>query len=176
MKITRTCCQGCGADLRIDESIRFATCNYCGANLEIIHDETTTHSKLLEEIGRKTDKISRKVEILELESDIDQIDRAWEQYREKVSTRDEQGRLIDPENGSIIAGCLLGFFFGVVFVVWSFAESNPLIALPGLFAFVASTFLMKRARGQAEAYRIQRFKYQTAKKSLLQKLEQARQL
>lgn len=47
MKITKVCCQGCGADLEVDEEIRFVNCNYCGAKLEVVHDATTTHTRLL---------------------------------------------------------------------------------------------------------------------------------
>ncbi len=175
MKITRTCCQGCGADLRIDESIRFATCNYCGANLEIIHDETTTHSKLLEEMGWKTDKIARKVDVLELESDLGQMDRAWEEYREKVSTRDEQGRLIEPEKSVAMFSALVAVLAGVGFVIWSFVESNLLIALPGLVSIPMGWLGIKQARRKAEDYRVQRYRYQTARKSLLHRLESKRQ-
>lgn len=46
MNVKKLCCQGCGSDLVVDEGIRFVTCNYCGARLEIVHDATTTHSRL----------------------------------------------------------------------------------------------------------------------------------
>ena len=36
MKTRRVCCQGCGANLEVDETIRFVTCNYCDARLEVV--------------------------------------------------------------------------------------------------------------------------------------------
>ena len=54
MNVKKLCCQGCGSDLVVDEGIRFVTCNYCGARLEIVHDATTTHSRLLDKIEKRT--------------------------------------------------------------------------------------------------------------------------
>ena len=55
MKVTKACCQGCGADLQIDETIRFVTCNYCNARLEVVHDTTVTHTRQLDKIEKTTD-------------------------------------------------------------------------------------------------------------------------
>ena len=58
MNVKKLCCQGCGSDLVVDEGIRFVTCNYCGARLEIVHDATTTHSRLLDKIEKRTGEMA----------------------------------------------------------------------------------------------------------------------
>ena len=68
MKITKVCCQGCGADLPVDESIRFGTCNYCHARLEIVHDPTVTHTRLLEDIALNTGRSADRLHVLELQT------------------------------------------------------------------------------------------------------------
>ncbi len=78
MKITKVCCQGCGADLQIDETIRFATCNYCHARLEIVHDPMVTHTRLLEDIERNTEEIADNLRIVELQNELERLDRDWE--------------------------------------------------------------------------------------------------
>jgi hypothetical protein len=44
MTVTKVCCQSCGADLQIDESIRYVTCNYCNSVLEVVHGASVTHT------------------------------------------------------------------------------------------------------------------------------------
>lgn len=64
MKVTRVCCQGCGADLQVDETIRFVTCNYCGAKLEVVHGESVTHTKQLDRIERTTDLLASNLKVI----------------------------------------------------------------------------------------------------------------
>src|SRR6478736_7918389 len=96
MKITKVCCQSCGADLQIDETIRYVTCNYCNAQLEVIHDATVTHTKQLERLERTTDQLANKLQVLELQNDLEQLDSEWEKFREATLTRDDNGQLREP--------------------------------------------------------------------------------
>jgi hypothetical protein len=174
MKVTKVCCQGCGADLQIDETIRYVTCNYCHARLEIVHDTTVTHSRQLDRIERTTDHLAGKLKILELQNDIEHLDREWEKFREAALDRDQNGQLCEPSAaGGIFAGIFgigLGF---VVFIVCVFnSEVGLSLACIPVFAF--AIWLMRNSRKKAEAYQNQRLRYSTARKSLLNRLERAK--
>ena len=75
MNVRKLCCQGCGADLEVDDSIRFVNCNYCGARLEIVRDASTTHSRLLDKIERRTGEMAGELKIIRLQNDLEQLDR-----------------------------------------------------------------------------------------------------
>ena len=108
MKVTKVCCQGCGADLEIDESIRFVTCNYCGARLEVVHDATVTHTKQLANIERATERMASDIRVIELQNDLERLDREWNSQRNGLLVRGENGSLSEPSPvGSIVGGVVM---------------------------------------------------------------------
>lgn len=174
MKITKVCCQGCGADLQIDESIRYVTCNYCAARLEIVHDPTVTHSRQLDKIERTTDQLASKLKVLELQNDLEHLDREWEKFRIAVSDRDQNGQIHEPSSGVPILVGLFGIVMAVVWIVVSFSNNASPAALVGLAIIGFSIWLMRTGGEKAEQYRVQQYRYATARKSLLHRLERAR--
>ena len=174
MKITKVCCQGCGADLQIDETIRYVTCNYCNARLEIVHDQTVTHSRQLDKIQHTTDQLAGTLKVLELQNDIEHLDREWEKFRNTVLTRNENGQISEPSDvGSIVAG-IVGLVVGILWIVVCTTNGMSPFALAGVLFIGIAIFGMKRGCDKAELYRVQSYRYSTARKSLLQRLEQAR--
>ncbi len=173
MKVTKVCCQGCGANLKVDESIRYVTCNYCDARLEVIHDETVTHTKRLEKIEETTSQLSKKLRVIELQNTIEHVDREWEKFRQSVSSRSEDGQLIEPNAGVAVAGGVIGFVLAIVGIAMSFQASSPLLAVFIALVFIVIIFAMRHGYRRAEAFQLQKYRYQTARKSLLQKLDQA---
>ncbi|BCX50007.1 hypothetical protein HAHE_39150 [Haloferula helveola] len=108
MKVTKVCCQSCGADLDVDESIRLVTCNFCGARLEIVHDETTTHSRLLQELGEKTDRMAGEIKVLRLQNELEQLEREWQSAREGLMITGKNGnRSVPSVAGSLFAGGMM---------------------------------------------------------------------
>ena len=174
MKITKVCCQGCGADLDIDETIRFVTCNYCHSRLEVIHDETITHTKRLEQVERKTDDMAKQLNVIQLQNDIEHLDREWGKFRESALSRDDQGNFQEPSTAVAIIGGVVGIIAGIVFIILSIANASPIIAFPSLAFIGLAIFGMARGRMKAEEYRIQRYRYETARKSIFHRLEAAR--
>ena len=69
MTITGACCQGCGADLEVDESIRYVTCHACHARLEVVHDTSVTHTRQLADITHNTGEMAGKIQLLELQNE-----------------------------------------------------------------------------------------------------------
>ncbi len=130
MKITRVCCQGCGADLEVDDSIRYVTCNYCHARLEVVHDTSVTHTRQLADIARATGEMADRIKLLELQSDLERLDREWAIRREPLLIREKDGQLSEP---SSVASMIGGIFVIVVGIIWMvFALSS---GAPGFFPF-----------------------------------------
>jgi len=174
MKVTKVCCQGCGADLQIDETIRYVTCNYCNARLEIVHDTTVTHSRQLDKIERTTDDLAVKLKVLELQNDIERLDREWEKFREAVLPRDQQGQLREPTVGTEVLAGISVCCVGLVLLIATVANGEFGWAFMCLPVFAIGVWIMKNGGGKAEDYQTQRYRYSTARKSLLQRLDQAR--
>ncbi|MEO5916901.1 MAG: hypothetical protein ABIS50_21920 [Luteolibacter sp.] len=174
MKVTKVCCQGCGADLQIDESIRFVTCNYCNARLEVVHEDTVTHTKRLDKIEQTTDQIGKRVKVIELQNHVEQLDREWEKFRQSVSTKSENGEIMEPKTGMAIANGIIGFLAGIAFIAVGFAGPQPLIGICiGIFAIGVSFYIMRHGHWKAEHFQLQKYRYETARKGLLQQLDQA---
>jgi hypothetical protein len=173
MKITKVCCQGCGADLQVDESIRFATCNYCHARLEIVHDPTVTHTRLLEDIGRTTERMAGNLRVIELQNDLERLDREWADHRESFMVTGKNGhRSIPTEAGSMIGGGLMVVMGIVVLVVTAnMGGPGPLFGL----AFIGiAIFSMISGTSKATGYRNAESSFTSRRDDLIRQIEEAR--
>lgn len=176
MKVAKVCCQGCGADLEVDESIRFVTCNFCGSRLEIVHDPTTTHSRLLEEIGEKTDRMSQDLGVIRLQNDLEQLDREWALEREGMMTTSKDGTRSKPSAaGSVIGGVVAAGFgifwigmassmgapgafpaFGVIFIIAAIAIAIGGVTKAERYQRAESTMRQRREKLMADLDRAKR--------------------
>jgi DNA-directed RNA polymerase subunit RPC12/RpoP len=86
-RVMKLCCQGCGADLQVTEEVRFVTCNYCQSKLEIVRDASVTHTRVLEKLERTTERIAGNLKVIELQNDLERLDREWERVRQSLMTR-----------------------------------------------------------------------------------------
>ncbi len=167
MKVTKVCCQGCGADLEIDETIRYVTCNYCNARLEVVHDSTVTHTRQLEKIERTTDQLANKVKILELQNDLERLDREWEMQRQSLQVRDSEGHASQPSaTGSIIAG-VMATVFGVIWMsVAAFMPFSGFFLTFGLLFIGFAIFGVIKGIAAASAYRDHHAEYETRRQQI----------
>ncbi len=171
MKVTKVCCQGCGADLELDEFIRYVTCNYCNARLEVVHDATVTHTKQLDKIERTTDDLAKKLQVIELQNDIEHLDREWEKFRDAALTRDEKGQICEPSGGGSIIAVIVGIGFGIFWIVMCVSNQVAGVALVGILFIVLSIFGMMRGSDKAAIYHVQKDRYEAARTSLLGRLD-----
>jgi len=162
MKVTKVCCQGCGADLQVDESVRYVTCNFCNSRLEIVHDPTVTHSRLLEKIERTTDQMIGNLKVIKLQNDLERLDREWEQQRENLLIRDKNGSLLEPsEIGTFITslvfvlmGCVMFIFLRGISPQFTFLGLLPILL--GSLSFIFGMAKAKRFNRLKQHYRSQR--------------------
>lgn len=175
MKVSRVCCQGCGADLKIDESIRFATCNYCGARLEIIRDASTTHSRLLEEIGEKTDRMAGDLKVIRLQNELEQLDREWEQTREGLLVSDNNGHRKEPSAAGSMIGGVVAIVFGIFWMGFAASTGAPgIVPLFGLVFIAFAIFGMVRGASNASQLSNERATMEGRRARLLHEIERAK--
>ena len=175
MKVTKVCCQGCGADLQVDESIRFATCNYCHARLEIVHDPTVTHTRLLEDIGRTTEKMAGNLRVIELQNDLERLDREWESERESFMVTGKNGhRSLPSQTGSVVGG-VIAVVFGIFWIGAAASMGAPFpFPLFGLIFIGAAIFGMINGTTKASGYQDAESAFSRRRDELIRRIEDAR--
>ena len=174
MKITKVCCQGCGADLQVDETIRFATCNYCHARLEIVHDPRVTHTRLLEEIALNTGRSADRLHVLELQNDLERLEREWEneQARHLIFTGEGRRKALPTEFDNYALGAIMGAV-GIVALPLSFfiGEWAPMWAM---VLIASSLCLLYYSQKRATAYKKAEAAYKGRRYSVMQRMEEVR--
>ncbi|MCW1885934.1 hypothetical protein OKA04_14440 [Luteolibacter flavescens] len=172
MKVTKVCCQGCGADLQVDESIRFVTCNYCHARLEIVHDSTVTHTRMLEHIGRTTEQMAGNLRVIELQNDLARLDREWALRRESFMVTGENGhRFLPTETGSLLGGGAMVLFGIVWMVLTSWMEAPLPFPLFGLLFIGFAIFGTVSGASKASDYRNAERQVSRQRSALLRQIE-----
>lgn len=176
MKVTKVCCQGCGADLQIDESIRFVTCNYCNARLEVVHDATVTHTRQLDKIERNTAQMADNLKIIELQNDLERLDREWDNQRDGLLVRGKNGHVSEPSAvGSFSTGIIV-IVFGVFWIGVTISQ-NASVFFPffGLAFIGFAIFNMINGVAKAGVYKNQLGTYEIRRSQLINRLEKEKQ-
>jgi hypothetical protein len=162
--VRQLCCQGCGATLPVTEGVRFLTCNYCEAHLEIVQDQATTHTRLLEGIEQRTKKIERDLEVIRIQGELKHLDEAWAKYEARFDPRDERVRRDEPTGGLFGIG-LIGVIIGIALLrleVWWLGA----VLAPASAWFMVMTFRWEKER--ARIFQEARLQYEMRRKMLLQ--------
>jgi hypothetical protein len=175
MKVTKVCCQGCGADLQIDESIRYVTCNYCNTRLEVVHDQTVTHTRLLDKIERTTDRMANNLKVIELQNDLERLDREWESQRRSLMVRTKDGHFSEPSAaGSLVFGIILVGFGIVWMTITTNGHTSGMFPLFGL-AFIAFAFVgIVQGTKKASLFKARRSRYNNERHRLISRLDAER--
>lgn len=175
MKITRVCCQGCGADIEVDESVRFVTCNYCHARLEVVHDQSVTHTRQLDKIERTTDEMAGRIKLLELQNDLERLDREWENRRQSLLITSKQGRVSEPSSGSAIVGGVVVIAFGIFWMRTAVSIGAPsFFPLFGIVFIGFALFGMFNSANKAGAYRNLNADYESRRQQLIDRIDRER--
>lgn len=173
MQITKVCCQGCGASLEIDESIRFLTCNYCHARLEVVHDTSTTHTKLLEALDQRTESMARDIRVLKLENELERLDRDWEATRQAMLVRGKHGSVSEPSATNATFGGVITIVAGLAWMIFTAASPAPAIfPMFGLVIVAVGIYGMISGNGKASEFEGLRSRYQMRRGQLISQIEQ----
>ncbi|MFD0895666.1 hypothetical protein ACFQ5Q_18710 [Luteolibacter ambystomatis] len=152
----------------MNETIRYATCNHCGSNLEIIHDPSVTHTRILEKLERTTDTLADDVKILQLQNDLQLLDREWERYRETVCFRSENGTLSEPSAAfpAVVRGVTIGGGIILCMAVW--LGNLPWgMALLGIAVPILGNYAAHSYAGGLRDYRRAKERYQSRRYGLV---------
>lgn len=174
MKVTKVCCQGCGADLDVDEGIRFVTCNFCGARLEIVHDDTVTHSKLLEKIGQQTDAMADDLKVIRLQNELERLDREWQVDSQRFMVADKHGNSRPPNAIGGIFVAVVGVVFGIFWISQASRMGAPgFLPLFGLVFIGAAVFGAIRSMAKSSGMSQARNGYERRRRHLLEQIRRA---
>ena len=150
VKVTKVACQSCGANLNIDESIRFVTCGYCSASLEIVHDPSAVYSKLLEDVVKRQDAVEDELNILRIERKIQRLEAEWESFRQSVCSKEKDGSLVEPNKAGPILFGAFALIIGLIILISSGANQQWIGLLLGLgvlfLGYFGSTHGIRRAK------------------------------
>ena len=175
MKVTKVCCQGCGADLEVSEGIRFVTCNYCHSKLEIVHDASVTHSKVLEKLERQTEEMSGDLKVIRLQNELEKLDREWASSREGFMVSDKNGHRSLPTSGGSLVGGFFGIIIGIVWMVMTSSMGAPgPFPLFGLVVIGISIFGMVHGTSKANEYGSAKSVMEQQRQKLLREIEEAK--
>lgn len=176
MKVTKVCCQGCGADLDISDGIRFVTCNHCGSKLEVVHDASVTHTRQLERIERTTRQMAGNLKVIELQNDLELLDREWSMQREQFLVRNKDGSTSEPGAAGAMVGGIVAIVVGVVWMVFAASIGAPgVFPLFGLVFIGFAVFSMVSASSKAQDFNSAHSDYQQRRLSLLAAISQEKQ-
>ncbi|MCW1885933.1 hypothetical protein OKA04_14435 [Luteolibacter flavescens] len=174
MKITRVRCLGCGADLEIEDSIRVFNCTYCHARQEITRDAAADHTRLLETIARNTGQAADSLSVLELQNDLDRMDRQWkhEENGHKIFTGKNRPKALPTSFDNYAFGWIMGGL-GVIALPFSFfiGGGAPIWAV---VLIAAAACMHVYAEKRASAYKKALSAYQGRRYKLMQRIEEIR--
>ena len=173
MQVTKVCCQGCGADLQVDESIRYITCNYCHARLEVVHETTTTHTRQLDKIEKTTDHLANKIKLLELQNDLEQLDREWDTRRETLLVRGKNGHVSEPSAVGSIFGGIVMIVFGIFWTGVTLTHGAPtFFPLFGLLFIGIAIYNMANGSVKAGNYQSEHRAHEIRRMALIKRIQE----
>ncbi|MBB5353517.1 DNA-directed RNA polymerase subunit RPC12/RpoP [Haloferula luteola] len=170
-------CQNCGADLKVDDSVRFVTCKYCSSRLEVVHDPSVTYTKVLEEMLGNQRSLEREMKLRRLSNQLVELDQNWERYREAVSIKTKQGHLIEPDSRTVLGPLVAGLLLVALSLSVGFQAGGGAMLLGGVLAgaiLLVVHFLCHGIRLKAKEFRGIRHRYlreRTALKGQIHGLE-----
>jgi hypothetical protein len=171
MQITKVCCQGCGANLEVDESIRFVTCNYCHARLEVVHDTSTTHTKLLEELDQRTESMAREIKVLKLENELERLDREWESVRQSKMIHSKNGSVSEPDSASATGAGIMVIVLGVGWMIFAASVGAGPSPIFGLLFIGGGIYVMISGNAKASEFQSLRSRYQMRRGKLISEIQ-----
>lgn len=117
VKMSKIACQQCGADLEVNEEVRFLTCRYCNSRLEIVHDPSVSYSRILDQLVQKQTSIENELKLIRLHRKLHELEQGWESYRQSVSSRAKDGQLVDPSMRISALPMLASIPVGIVLMI-----------------------------------------------------------
>ena len=168
MKIVSLTCNHCGASLEVPQKTRFITCKYCSSRLEVKQSSGAIYTEVLEAIDEKTDRIVEDLEVLKLQSRLEQLDREWEAERDQYLPRGTQGETMVPTRGVIVVVGIIGCIFGLFWIILTrLMGVHILFSLFGIVIVVGVIAVIIKAVSGAKIYERRKQIYDNKREQLI---------
>jgi len=167
-------CNHCGAPLQISEGTRFVTCQFCHSSLEVKRTESSVFTEEVAKIAENTGRMAESLEVIELQNEIERLDREW--------TQKEAGYIVHGKNGPHRpSSSLFGMAFAIFFACVCFGMAVSVANYPGgIFALfpagmgIFAIFMGIQNMNKGAELEKAESMHQTRRAELLAKLQQAR--
>ncbi len=146
-------CGSCGAGLAVAGDVRFLTCTFCGARLEVRREGGAATAAVLERLAVSTQALAGDVEALRLERE---LERLAGEHEVAVRSEPGRGRAGATGGGSLVPFVLMGalvvvFIGGWIGMAVQMGAPAFFVAFGGLFLVLALYTLGRGARAQRQA-------------------------
>ncbi len=174
-------CNHCGAPLQIGKGTRFVTCQFCQRHLEVKRTDSSVFTEEVAKIAENTGRMAESLEVIELQNEIERLDREWAQK--------EVGYIVHGKNGPVRpSSSMFGMAFAIFFacvcfgmaifmsniagsIHGGFSVMGLVPAGMGVFALISAVKNMNQGAELEKAESI----HQARRAELVAKLQQARQ-
>ena len=137
-------CDACGASLSLPGKGRFATCTFCGTELEIVRTESSLSTQKLEkqiaQQGKVLQKTSKRVARIERRLQEEELEDDWERQRDALMLTGKHGQKFVPTKPMAVVTGVVAVIGGGAFSSFASsmegATSTPLPLFGGFFAVV----------------------------------------
>ncbi len=96
MKLIPLNCRQCGAPLSVPEDVRHVTCLHCGTQLAVVREGAAAYTEILEQLERRTTDVEARLDALQRQHLVNQLDQDWYEDREQYYVITKQGRTYLP--------------------------------------------------------------------------------
>lgn len=169
-------CQNCGSPLQVNDSIRFVTCGYCHSELQVIRDASTIHTEVLQKIEKNTATTVSQLKVIELQNEIERLDREWEMWKQQNLSRNQDGTMTEPVSFTSPTTTLsvIGVFVLFAWIIM-LVSGAPFVALLLPAAFGLAFFVVADGHNKyARSFLRSKARFDNERSNLLAALEQAR--
>jgi len=139
VKITSVNCNHCGATLEVDEKTRFVTCGYCQSRLVIQRTASAVFTEVLEKIEEQTGQIADNLKVIQMQNDLERLDREWAMSRENLMVSGQNGSRREPSIFGGVFVILIGVIGGGAWTLFAGTMGAPWFFVLFGFFFIGVT-------------------------------------
>ena len=168
MKLIPLNCRQCGAPLKVPEDVKHVTCMHCGTQLGVVHEGGAAYTERLDELDQRTSEIEDRVDQIDLQQKVAQLDQQWEREQAKYYVKDKHGNAHPPSAAGAVLTCILTIGAAVAFVMFPLLSGAPssivgfamigalVVGLVGVFSSIVQLGKASRRQEAERRYRHRR--------------------
>lgn len=124
-ELRRVACNGCGAPLEVEPGTRFVTCNFCQASLSVETSESSTFTKVLDALEKRTARIEKKLDAAAQRDELDALEKNWKAERRRFLVTGKNGKKSEPSVPVGIAMIVVMLVVGALFAQLAASAGAP---------------------------------------------------